>query len=59
MVEDIDVRQTGRSSARGMEILVDSKFTPQVPGPQSMLRLATLALLNTSAPTEGNQKHPD
>src|SRR6266704_4238090 len=32
------------------------KFTPHVPGPQSMLRLATLALLNTSAPTEGRPK---
>src|SRR6266481_6910882 len=30
------------------------KFTPQVPGPHNIFRLATLAWVKTSAPTEGN-----
>src|SRR5205809_2964152 len=36
--------------------LCTPKLTPQVPGPQSILRLAFAGLLNTSAPTEGGPK---
>src|SRR6266850_7844932 len=36
--------------------LCNPRFTPQVPGPHSMFRLATPACVKTSGPTEGTPK---
>src|SRR6266498_3253624 len=39
-----------------LRVLLTPRFVPQVPGPRSRLRLATLGLSSTSAPAGGNPK---